>query len=234
MKNTLLSILVVVALYGVASAGSSLRVSNSHYDFGWMPYNSTVVHYFWFKSVGNDTLHIDPVNTRSDVARMPLEQTWLAPGDSMKVAAYWDTGSKGQAVERRMIVVTDSYVDDPQELLLKGIAVVKPDSLRPVLILPYKLEFSRLGAMSIDSISFVMTNYSDRDFELELVSVLPDEVEIFIPDSLGAREEKTGYVKVIPSFQNSEFLTSITIQLTNATNYQKRITIPIRRKIYSE
>lgn len=233
MKRFLILLILVCGICGTATAGSSLRIRNPRFEFGWMPYNSTVVHHFWFVSVGKDTLKIDDINTRSATVRMPLEQNRIAPGDSVKIPVYWDSGSKGQAVERRWEIITDSYVDDPIECLLKGIAVTRPDSLRPVLIRPHKLELSRLGKLSIDSLIFDLVNYSDRDFEMELVSVPSDEFEIIIPDSLRAHESVTGLVRISPEYVDKEFIGSATIQITHYLNYEKRITIPIRRKLFS-
>ncbi len=234
MKKLLLTALFVCTAYLTADAGSSLKIRNTKFDFGWMPHNSIVVHHYWFVSVGKDTLRIQEINTRNrDIAWMPLEQNWIAPGDSLRIPIYWTTGNKGRANERRWKIHTNSYVDDPLDMYLKGITVIKPDSLRPVLVKPYKGEFSRLAGMSIDSIGFTLTNYSTRELDLTVTSEPMYECEVVMPDSLHAGEERQGYIKIRSEYLDKEFLNSITIHLTDYMNYDRRITIPIRRKIYS-
>ena len=68
---------------------------------------------------------------------------------------------------------------------------------------------------------------------MEVVSAPSDEFEIIIPDSLRANESTIGVVKIRPEYVDKEFIGSVTIQITHYLNYEKRITIPIRRKIFS-
>jgi hypothetical protein len=79
----------------------------------------------------------------------------------------------------------------------------------------------------------VITNYSDRFLKLEEVSNPLEQCEIVIPESVRPHSEVQGYIKVRPDYLDSEFIESVTILMSDSPDYERRITVPIRRKIFS-
>ena len=206
-----------------------LEIPSNSFKLGYTPYNSTVCHHFWFKSTGTDTVDIISVNTGCKCAVMPLDRTQIAPGDSMNVAFFWNTGRRvGPATQHPNVLIKGS--DDPSFVILIGTIVNGLDSCRPVSIKPYKFELARIANKSIDSISFKLLNHSGEDVFLKVVSSPIEECVITIPDSLQSGIEATGYIKVKPEFADLEFKRSITIEISNEK--ATRLTIPIRRKFY--
>ena len=219
----------------VAVAGSStlaqpiLRVIDSRWDFGMTPQNSTVLHYFWFRSQGTDTVRIHEIKTGCTCTLMPLERDWIAPGDSLKVGVIWNTKREIGSWSRYPRVFSN-VSEDPLRLAVQGSVVKSMETARPISIIPYKIEVARTSGLSLDSMSFTLTNNSQQDLSIEVISHALEQCELVLPDEVRAGSEATGWVKVRPQFRNTEFTTSVTMQFSDKD--ETRITLPIRRKFY--
>jgi hypothetical protein len=201
------------------------------FNFGIAPQSATVVNYFWFKSVGKDTLRIDRIKTGCDCATMPLPKSVLAPGDSVQVGFFWDTQLKLGVSGRYPYIYVDN-VADPYRLALTMNVIARADSAVPLSLKPYKIELSKMAGTSIDSVGFVLTNRKSDGLTFKVVSVVPSDFSYQIPDSLPPNGTAKGYVKVAPSMTDREFKSSITIEWTSSANETGRITLPIRRKLF--
>ncbi len=61
MKKTsliLLTIILVLGLFGNALADPAITIPESVFDFGYVPQHSKISHVFWLHSTGTDTLKI--------------------------------------------------------------------------------------------------------------------------------------------------------------------------------
>jgi len=231
MRRTILLTLVLAAvLGGNALSQPSLEIPDNEFEFGLVPQKSTATHYFWFKSVGTDTLKIHKIKTGCSCATMPLAQDWIAPGDSLLVGMFWDTQRRFGKMGRYPKVFTNAG-PDPYQIRLTGEGQHTLDGeSRPIAVRPFKWELSRVHEKSIDSVAFVLHNNRESDLALEILSFPVDECEIFLPDTLKALSDNHGYVKVLSEFSDSEFVRSVTFRLNDK---DKTIyTIPIRRKVY--
>ena len=233
MAKFFISLVIFALVAGSALADPELAVPDNRFDFGWVPHSSTVVHYFWLKSVGSDTLDIVTTATKNDDSRMPLPKQSIPPGDSILAGFYWDVGSRSGAESQYASVFTNSMAPKPGRAIIEGKVVARPDSILPVTVLPYKFEFSKIGKVAIDSIGFTMINHSERDFEITTVSFPLEECELVLPDSLKAYEQQWGYIRIHPGYLDREFMRSVTIEVVSGDTYKKRLTVPIRRKILS-
>lgn len=229
MKKLLIAIILVATTAAVSYSQPRLVVPVPDFDFGYAPQNATLVHHYWFKSMGTDTLIINEIKTGCACAVMPLEKNWIAPGDSMKVSIYWDIKRILGEIDRVPRVFTNAS-PDPLPLHLTGRALPWPDSARPVSVKPYKFELAKSSRKDIDSMSFTLTNHSNQALSVKLISPPVEECELILPDSVGALSTSTGHVKVKPEFADSEFKESITLLISDRDN--SHITIPIRRKFY--
>ena len=233
MKQTSRLFLVWLILITATTAQPILDVPDKIFDFGQLPHSSTVVQQFWFKSVGTDTVKIERIRTGCDCATFDMEQDWLAPGDSMKVGFYWDSKRRVGQITRRPTIYSN-IEGDPLQLEFVGVCATHPDKYYPVSIKPFKFEFSKLPALSVDSIAFTLTNQSDSNYTLEVVSYPFEECFYSLPEAIGAHQEATGYVKVNPVYGDTEFRRSLTVQLVDETGGKKRFSVPINRKIFSK
>ncbi|MDH4156999.1 MAG: DUF1573 domain-containing protein [candidate division Zixibacteria bacterium] len=229
MRETILTALIVVLSVSGGLCQPLLEIPDNRFEFGLVPQNSTVAHYFWFKSVGTDTLRITEIKTGCVCALMPLEREWIAPGDSMKVGIYWDVERRVGKIGRYPYIFTNAG-PDPYRLFLTGTAAADMTISNPVSVRPFKLELPKLADRSIDSLAFVFHSDLSGDVALTNVSFPVEECEIVLPDTLKAQSDNWGYIKVKKKFLYTEFKRSITLQFSDAK--QTTITLPIRRKFY--
>ena len=231
MKNTIvLTAALVMFLSGSTFSQAALEILDSDFDFGKVPQKSTITHYFWFKSVGTDTLRIRKIKTGCSCATMPMERDWIAPGDSLLVGILWDTERRSGNMGRYPYIFTNAR-EDAYRLSLVGSAQTRLDGKSsPVAISPYKWELSRIAQKSIDSVAFTIHNNQENDMTLEVLSFPVNECEIVLPDTLKAGSDNYGYVKVRDGFSDSEFKRSITFRLSDEKH--TIYTVPIRRKVY--
>lgn len=233
----MIRIFAVIGILGImalsAAAQPKLAVPSNRFDFGFVPQNSTVTHYFWFKSIGADTARITDIKTGCDCTTIPLERDWVAPGDSMRVGVYWDTERKvGNSGRYPYIYVKGQH--EAERLFLTAEVTLFPDSVRPVSLKPYKAELSKMASLSIDSVTVTLTNHSDRMIGLTRVSAPMNEYLVRMPNSIQPGSTGAVTIVVAPEFAGSEFSRSLTIAYDGGVpNVVGRFTIPIRRKIIS-
>ncbi len=229
-RTILLTLVLAVVLCGNTLSQPALEIPNNQFEFGLVLQKSTATHYFWFKSIGTDTLRILKIKTGCSCATMPLKQDWIAPGDSLLVGMFWDTQRRSGKIGRYPKVFTNAG-PDPYQITLTGNAqTILCGKSSPISIIPFKWELSRVHERSIDSVAFVLHNNRENDLALEVLSFPVNECEVFLPDTLKAQSDNYGYVKVRSEYSDSEFVRSITFRLNDK---DKTIyTIPIRRKVY--
>jgi hypothetical protein len=230
MKKLLIVVITVLITAALSYPQPRLVATAPTFDFGYTPQNVKLVHHFWFKSVGTDTLLINKIKTGCACAVMPLERDWLAPGDSMKVGIYWDIKRNLGKIERKARIFTNAG-PDPVWLHLKGTVVHYPDSTRPISPKPFRFLLARSSHKDIDSLSFTLTNHSNQNLAVGFASFPPEEVELVLPDSVQALASSTGYVKLRSEFADTEFQTSVTLLMSDQGH--THITIPIGRKFYT-
>lgn len=214
-----------------AIAQPALKIEHNRFEFGMIPRNSTIAQYFWFKSVGTDTLVINKIKTGCTCTLMPLKTDRLAPGDSMKVGIFWNLKNRINSVGRYPYIFTNAS-PDPYRIYLTGMVIKSPDSIRPIAFSPYKFELISYSSHSIDSIRFKVTNSYKKELTLTQVSYPVDECELSLPQKVKAKSSAYGYIKVKPEYLDKEFKRSITVEVNDAK--KTRITVPIRRKIFKK
>ncbi len=53
------AVIIAVILYPLISfAGPKVVIPETHWDFGYVPQNTTISHPYWIKNIGDDTLKI--------------------------------------------------------------------------------------------------------------------------------------------------------------------------------
>jgi len=237
MKITLLTVLGLVLLVGIQLAAEpKLDIDYKEYDFGWVPLNSVGVRYFVIRSIGDDTLVINDISTSSRGLTIPLAKQMLAPGDTMIIPAVWHFDDTPNRVSQYAQIFTNEpsvLNGKPHLIQFKAIIVTNPETLQPVASKPYRVEFSRMANVDIDSVEFTLTNVSKRDLDLTVTSYPYLECQISVPDSLGPETSKTGWIKLNPEYRDTDFLSSLTIRMTDNLNYDRSLTIPVRRKSYT-
>ncbi len=229
MKKVAVVLAGLVAAVACVSAEPRMVVLVPDFDFGYMPQNATVQHRYWFHSLGDDTVKIENIKTGCACAVMPYERDWIAPGDSLPVTITWKLGRSMGGVSKFPRVFTNAG-PDPVTLQLRGTVLQSLESTGPVCPQPYRFELGRSALKDIDSLSFVLANFSDQDLSVSIISALPDQVDLVMPRNVPGGDQAQGHVRLKPEYADTEFETSITLGISDAKN--THVTIPIRRKFY--
>jgi len=206
-----------------------LESSSQKFDFGLTTQNSTIVHSFWLKSTGTDTVKISEIKTGCSCAISSLESDKIAPGDSTRLTISWDTKHTSGPIKRYPRIYSNGSAK-PLSISLKANVLLSLDSAFAGSIWPFKFEMSRIRDMSIDSLEFRIINATDQIFYPEIVSELPLECIIVLPEEVPPGGSAYGYAKLAPEFVDKEFKSSFTVDFKfGKGNF---LTIPIRRKFY--
>ena len=107
--------------------------------------------------------------------------------------------------------------------------VQRPDSTFPVVVKPYKLDISQFGDRVRDKMKFTITNVSDEDVSLELVSGLPGLASIDLPDKIEAGRSARGEITLNPDVLEDEFEKSFTFEVGKEDGV--RFTVPVKRSV---
>lgn len=231
MMKTAVALILATLIAGTVMAQPNLEIVGNRFDFGKVPRNSTLVRHFWFKSTGSETVRIDSLNTGCSCATMPLPKNELAPGDSMLVGFYWDVKNSIGNAGKYPYIYTNAP-NSPSRVQLTALAMSKAELMTPIAVMPYKFELVQVGAKSIDSIAFEVTNNSDEEISLVSISAPLNQCEVNFPLKIAAKTTMSGYIKVRQAFLNTEFKETLSFQLSDNTN--SHISIPIRRYFYGK
>ncbi|RKX30034.1 MAG: hypothetical protein DRP47_00235 [Candidatus Zixiibacteriota bacterium] len=229
MKKIFVILIVLVLTSMSAWANGSLEISTGQHNFGLIPQNSILVHTFWIKAVGTDTVRIDAIKTGCSCAISKMERDWLAPGDSLAIEIEWDVSKYRNSIYRSIRIFYNN-IKKPLRKGLKGTVIQTLDSARPVSISPYRFELASSALKEIDSIQFTLTNHSSGDQKIQNISKEPVQCKLVLPSIIPAGSSATGYVRIYPEYKDKEFHTSVTLAIGD--QQQTNLTIPIRRKIY--
>lgn len=221
----LLLILVSIPVY----ARPVLEIPDEKFDFGSVASSSAVSHYFWFKSTGTDTVRIEKIKTGCTCALMPLERDWIAPGDSMKVGIFWNLKNQIGKTGRYPYILSNTG-SEPLRLSLTAAVVTEMDQVIPVSVKPFKLELATTPTAKVDSIEFVLSNRTERDYQCMVVSFPIEQCEVVVPEQIKAKSEARGYIRLKPEFADKEFKSSLTIAYLGTQ--PGRISIPVRFQKY--
>ncbi|MCH7946833.1 MAG: DUF1573 domain-containing protein [candidate division Zixibacteria bacterium] len=228
-RITLLIITVILVLSANAFSQPKLESSGQKFDFGLTTQNSVIIYSFWLKSTGTDTVTISDIKTGCSCAISTLESDKIAPGDSSYLTISWNTEQATGPIKRYPLIYSNGSAK-PLRISLKANVLLSLDSSYSGSIWPFKFEMSRIREMSIDSLEFRIINATDQDFYPVMLSELPAECIIFLPETVPAGGSAFGYAKILPEFVDKEFKTSFTVDFKHGSgNY---LTIPIRRKFY--
>lgn len=226
-------VLACLLLAGSLSAQPKLTIEEQRFDFGFVPQYSTLVHHFWLKSSGSDTLEITEVKTGCDCIAAPFERTRLAPGDSARLKLSWQVTAEIGAINRSPYVYTNMG-PDPTRLYLTCVLMDRPDNGFPLAFKPFKAELTRARGVSVDSIRIAVTNNSAGTLLLRLAGSTPEQIVFQVPETLLAATPTYLTMQLKPEFREQEFDEGVTLDVVApGQGPQVRYTLPIRRKFYA-
>lgn len=158
-----------------------------------------------------------------------MKKKEIAVGDSTELEIIFLTGRRNGAQVKSPTIQTNE--GPPQRrVTIKATVLQQPDSTYPITIKPYKLNVSKLDSFDIDDAVFTVTNVSDADLGVTVVSQPPGYFKIDIPGKIKAGEKAECLLTVNPEYLADAFDKSITLELDDAS--KTRFTIPVVRKFH--
>ena len=108
--------------------------------------------------------------------------------------------------------------------------MARPDSTYPIVIKPYKLDISQFSQTKIrDEMKFNITNMSDEDLKVALISKPEGMFDLTLPNKVEAGKSAQGTLKLRPEAVETSFEKSFTIELSDSKS--TRFTVPVKRKV---
>lgn len=152
----------------------------------------------------------------------------LAVGDSTRLEIIFSTKKYKNRVSKRPRIQTNAGPPDKTVQIISHV-VARPDSTFPVVIKPYKLDLSQFTEKVRDQINFKITNVSDDDMDLRIISEEPDYFNVSLPKSIGAGKTIEGTLKLTRNHLKNSFDKSFTFELSDEKG--SRFTVPVKRTI---
>lgn len=230
MKTAIYLIFTFLLIISSAFSEAKLEFSTDKVDFGYIPRNSVLVHDFWFKSTGTDTLRIIEIKPGCACQTAELERDFIPPGDSMKVTMVWEVKQRVGSARKYPYIYTNAR-DVAYRIFMDCKVMSDPSILsNNIGVSPFRIEFSKVGSKNIDSVQFEIENKFEHDLMLKMVSLDNKRFNCTIPEVIPGLSTAYGNIILSPQFADSQFVTYFTFEASDKNS--TRVTIPVRRKIY--
>ncbi|MCK5126755.1 MAG: DUF1573 domain-containing protein [candidate division Zixibacteria bacterium] len=228
MKKIILTLVAVLVCSSLVSAQAQLQIPDDSFDFGIVPNNSKSSHTYWLKSVGTDTLKILKVIPGCGCTRVPLRNKTIAPGDSTAFEIIFSSGQRnGKTIKHPAILTNDGT--GRRKLTFNADITHTPENTFPLVYKPFKVHVSKAGEVDITSAKFTISNLSEKEISLTLVSVPPGYFSVEFPDNIKAGETVECKLSLTESVLGHAFEKSITFQTNDEA--KTRFTLPVVRRI---
>lgn len=227
MKKIFIVCILLVATSSVF-AQPKIQINETSFNFGKCPQHAEVSHTFWLKSVGTENLVITEVVPGCGCTKAPLKDSVLAPGDSTSLEIIFSTKSYRGFVAKKPYIVTN-ISEEKIYLRIDAELVPEPETIGPVSFEPYKVDVSQFTEAPRRKAKFHLVNKSGRDYDIKLLDVSSKPFEVKLPNKIKAGETVEGMLTVNEDMVDSEFDSSITIEIND--DFSSRISLPIKRII---
>jgi hypothetical protein len=157
-----------------------------------------------------------------------LENKEIAVGDSTRLEIIFSTKKYNKQMTKSPRIQTNEGPPDKRVQIITNV-VARPDSTYPLILKPYKLDLTQFGEKVRDEIEFKMTNISDEDIKIDMVSTYFELFDVELPESIGPGETKTCKLKLNPDALDKKFEKSFTFKLLDQN--LSRYTVPVKRSI---
>ena len=230
MKLSVLGVLLVILLLTCGSilAAPQMILSESSFDFGFVPQNSKISHTFWIKSVGDDDLKILKVIPGCGCTQAPLEKKLITPGDSTRLEIIFSTKQYKSLVSKQPKIQTNEGSGD-KSLMFKANVIVNPDSTYPLVINPFVVNFTQASDQKNDNFVVTLTNVTEQDLDIVLIDQPDNIFEIKLPDKIKTSQTAQASIKLNDDAKSLSFEKSITIGVNDAN--KSRFTIPVKQNM---
>ncbi len=226
MKKLLLTALFVFSAYS-AFAAPGVKIPGDTFDFGQVVQNATTTHTFWIKSTGTETLKIVAVEPGCGCTQIPLSDSVVAPGDSLRLDIIFSTKSFVGHVNKRPLIVTNANPTNASMSIFADI-MTQPEGGLPITMRPAKLDVSQFTSAPRRRATFELVNKSPDTLKLSLVDTLFRSFTVELPKVIKPGETAQGTIIVKKANIEKSFKESFTFEALGSES-RDRFTLPIER-----
>ena len=221
------SLLATAIMVANAKSEARMTISESWFNFGYMPQYSKVSHSFWLKSTGDAELRVVEVIPGCGCTQMPLEKEVIPIGDSARLEIIFDSQRMKNRITKSPRIKTNGS-EPEKKLQIIATVVESGDTTRPLFFEPFRIDVLGTAEDAARVVTFKITNLSDQKVELSLLDQAPEFFELKLPASLGPGESQSGTVTLKKNVLDTSFAKSFTIQTDD--EWSHRFTVPVARK----
>ena len=157
-----------------------------------------------------------------------MDKEIIPVGDSARLEIIFHTSGYNTRVTKRPAIYTNEGGDTAT--IYHRVSIITdvtplPDSTRPIVIAPPKIDLYQSSGSLVDSAGFSITNVSGLTVNLSL-----EYFEVTLPASIGAGETAEGFIRIKPGALTQSFEKSFTLEANGPDG--TRFTVPIKQ-VYS-
>lgn len=214
-KRHLVLLLLLLGVV-VAQAEPKLVVTETEFNYGKVAQQSELYHGFWLKSVGDDTVRIVEVFPGCGCTQIPLPDSTLAPGDSLKLQIILNTQRFFGFVTKKPYIEINRSEDKLVHFHIYAQVLPDPATDSPLVLDPPRLDVSQFTVKPRRRSTLSITNKTDETFKLALVDVSTSKLKVELPDKVGPHETVKARVTVDKDSMEESFTRSFTFEATSS------------------
>ena len=205
-----------------------LTLSEKSFDFGYVPQNSKVSHTFWLHNTGDRDLKITKVTPGCGCTQAPLDKELVTPGDSARLLIIFSSRLYFNYVAKSPVIECEG-MDKPFSVTVASFVIPRPDSARPLVLEPFKLDLSQFGDEVRDRVTFSIVNTTNDQFELVVIDGVEEYGTLTLPEKIEPGDTVEAQLVLKPEMLGKDLAESFTFQVDD--KFRTRYTVPVRRKL---
>ncbi|MBK7141591.1 MAG: DUF1573 domain-containing protein [bacterium] len=203
-----------------------LVISPGTHNFGKIPQHAVANKRFWIKSTAPKPIKISHVIPDCGCTNVMLLDSTIAPGDSVALDLIFHSRAfVGYMTKRPAVKIEGS--NENAVIQFYAEVLVKPETARPLVMEPVKVDVSQFGEKVRRKGTFKLTNFTAFDLNIQVVDSSFKSFEINIPTVIKAGKSIEGQVIVRKEYIETEFEEAFTIELND--DGRTRYAIPVFR-----
>ena len=206
-----------------------IELSETMFDYGFVPEGHRVAHFFTIKSVGEEPLLISRVRTTCGCTSAPLKNDSLAPGESTELKVIFrSSGYRNRKFQKSAIITSNDSNKSSVRVSFKGFTdSTKCATLKAT---PQFVDMGYQDNFQTEN-KFLLTNIGQSAIEIKVIDFTKDGIDDVEIDKSKLKPGKSTTVNItlVKSLDPKQKLyDSITFEATDKDGGVERITVPVQ------
>lgn len=202
-------------------------VTDSVWDYGYLPQKAEVSHVFYLYNIGDKSLNVEKIDPGCACTSVSEIDKPIKPGDSVAVEVTFKSGRYHGNVKKTTKVYTDDPVDPVKRLKLLAHVVKRKQDAGAISINPWEIVFDDADTLSSD------LSLSNKENDTLVVSVAHNSAQVHFDIQPDARLLPGDELTIPMAIENrpdgsDDQALSITFDLIGEKT--TRLTIPVKLK----